>query len=360
VRIWRAFLIAVFLGAPCAAAETQAHLVEIVAAGEAESVTLLEERSRSLLRDYPIRLEWSVRTDFRPRDVFAAGEHAALARIWLDLRQGTQAVLYVVDDAHDRFLVRVVPLDAGYDEVACESVGTIVQSSVEALLAGATVGVTRQAAEAQVSELEGSEPAAAQPEPAKPPPARAPAPEPRGRRYRLSVDLSYRGQLLQDGPEILHGPELGASLTRPDPPLSLTGFAALGYRLPLSWDEQGVGLQMEGFGLRAGPGLGWRLGRPIHLRLLGVLGLDVLEVDPVSTDPLAAATDPFWILVPMLGAAAEIELRLFGPLSLWASAGAEVDLAGHHFDVLEDGQPVTVLQAWTVQPAVRLGVRLWP
>lgn len=359
MRIWCAFLIAVFLGAPCAAAEPEAHLVEIVAAGEAGPVTLLEARSQALLRDYPIRLEWSVRTDFRPRDVFAAGERPALARIWLDLRQETQAVLYVVDDAHDRFLVRVVPLDAGYDEVACESVGTIVQSSVEALLAGATVGVTRQAAEEQVSELEGGAPPV-QPEPARPPPAPAPEPEPRRPHYRLSLDLSYRGQVLEDGPEILHGPEVGASLTRPTAPVSPTGFVALGYRLPLSWDEQGVGVEMEGFGLRAGPGLGWRLGRGVRLSLLGVLGLDVLEADPVSTDPLAEAKDPFWLLAPMLGAAAEIELRLFGPLSLWASAGAEVDLSGHHFDVLADGEPVTVLRAWAVQPVVRLGVRLWP
>jgi hypothetical protein len=269
-------------------------------------------------------------------------------------------VLYVVDEAHDRFLVRVVPLDAGYDEVACESVGTIVQSSVEALLAGATVGVTRQAAEAQVSELEGSELTPAQPEPAKPPPAPAPPPEPREPRYRLAVDLSYRAQMLEDGPEILHGPEVGASLTRPAAPLSLTGFAAFGYRLPLSWDEQGVGVEMEGLGLRAGPGLSWRLGQRVRLSLFAVLGLDVLEVDPVSTDPAAEAKDPFWLLAPMLGAAAELEWRLFAPVSLWASAGGEVDLSGHHFDVLENGQPVTVLQAWAVQPVVRLGVRLWP
>ncbi len=128
--------------------------VEVVAAGERNVTAVLEPRLRLLLQDYPVALFFAVATDFRPRDVFASGNDACLARIWLDARVSTRAVIYLVDDAHERFLVRVVPLEHGYDEVAQESLGTIVQSSIEALLAGASVGVTRRDAEAQVDTIE--------------------------------------------------------------------------------------------------------------------------------------------------------------------------------------------------------------
>lgn len=360
MKAWWVFPLAALLTASRAGAEVRTYLVEVVAAGPAEPIAALEQRTRSLLREYPVVIDWSVRAAFRPRDVFVTVDHESLTRIWLDLRDPAQAVLYVVDDAHEHFLVRVVPLDAGYDEVAGESLGTIIQSSVETLLAGATLGVSREAAEEQVSALEGPE------KPAEPPPT--PVPEPAAtpqsapaaprRPYRLALDVGYRGQLWTDGTEILHGPEGGLSFVRPKARWSVAGFASAGYRAPLSWNESGVGARFEGLGVRAGSGVRLMLGSRASLALLGSVGVDGLEVRPSATD--ATAEDSFWIGVPTAGGAAELTLELARSWSVWLSAGADVDLMGHHFDVEEDGRRVTVLQPWRVQPVLRLGLRVLP
>lgn|GEM_PF-2536400 len=370
MKFWHVLLAFLLLLSALAKAEPSApaYRVVVTAAGAREPTSALEARTRALLRDYPVELEWSLAAHFHPRDVFEPtpqtppSEAPTLARIWLDARETTRAVLYLVDDAHERFLVRVVPLEAGYDEVACESVGTIIQTSVEALLAGATLGVSRQAAEEQVADLEGAAPAKAAPEkpvgaePSVRPAIDSAAPDP----YRVALDVSYRGQLLSAGPEILHGPELGLSLFRRAARFGGLGFLSIGYRAPLHWDEDGVGATFQGLGGRAGIGPRWAVAQRLSLSLLGTVGVDGLLVQPVVSEPGAAARRAFWIATATLGLGLEAELGLSRRVSLWLAPGAEVDLSGHHFDVLEGGQPVPVLEAWTVQPVLRLGLRFRP
>ena len=78
--------------------------VDVTAAGEPQVVDALQLRLRALLRDYPVELHWSHTTEIRPREVFAV-QTDALAKIWLDARGSSRAVLYLVDSAHERFLV---------------------------------------------------------------------------------------------------------------------------------------------------------------------------------------------------------------------------------------------------------------
>jgi len=336
------------------------HSVAITAAGPPEPVALVEARTRALLRDVPVTISWSVRASFRPRDVFESKDGPELSRIWLDLRDSARAVLYVVDVAHERFLVRVVPLESGYDEVAGESLGTILESSVEALLAGATLGVTREAAEEQVSALGAPESA----------PQRAPASEPapavdsapvRSRRavpYQIAPQMDLRLQALSEGPVLLYGPEFGASLLRPGRHLSVAAFLDLGYRSPVDWQVDGVGARFRGLGVRGGAGVRFGLGARGSLAVLGTVGVDGLEVSPVVGDPAAEARDTFWIAMPMAGLHLDGEVEVAPDMWLWCSLGAEVDLMGHHFDMIEAGEPVTVLAPWRVQPVLRIGLRL--
>jgi hypothetical protein len=328
----------------------------------------LEQRTRALLVEFQVVVAWSVTSQFRPRDVFNAGERPALARIWVDARAPTRAVLYLVDDAHERFLVRVVPLDGGYDEVACESIGTIVQSSVEALLAGASVGVTREAAEEQVAAIE---PESAPPPPPQPPVRSAPAPlvappspTPDRRRTRssltLGIDAGYRAALLHAAPVILHGPELGLRLARGGRGLSVAGQLQAGYRLPLRWEVSHVGAKFQGGGARLAGGLRAGLTSAFSLTVLGSVGAELLRVEPSVSEGSERPREAFNVLQPMVGAGLESELELGRHFAGWLMVGAESDLLGHRFDVLRDGVSEPLLDPWPIQGVVRIGARLRP
>lgn len=368
--IWRLILVGLMSWSTAVRAETASaqYVVSITAAGSPTSVAALEQRTRALLQSYAVTVNFAIAPQFRARDVFGPREHVALARIWLDARAESRAVLYLVDDAHDRFLVRVVPLDAGYDEVAYESIGTIVQSSVEALLSGASVGVERAEAEAQVTALEPE--TTVPPSPTPPAPKTAPIESPRSpatpieRRarlgHRLGFDAAYRGQLLHSAPALLHGPELGLNLTHPTQGVSATGQLQLGYRLPTHWSEADVGVKLTGGGARLAGGLRAGMTPWLSVSLLGTIGADWIYVTPEVNGEGKTSRPAFGVLQPMLGAAVEAELRLMSHLAAWMTWGVESDLGGNHFDVLRAGEPEPVLVPWPIQAVVRIGARLRP
>lgn len=348
---------------------SEPFIVEVTAAGETSPVAALEQRTRTLLVNYPVVVAWSVATNFRAHDVFDAGSSTpALARIWLDARTPSRAVIYLVDDAHDRFLVRVVPLDAGYDEVACESIGTIVQSSVEALLAGASVGVNRETAEAQVAAIEPEQPEP-DPSPAPLPPAPAPPPrvEPTSVPPRatpnvllLGIDVGYRAGLLRDTPVLRHGPEVGVTLAQDASGISAAGGLHVGYRVPSSWEVDGIGAEFEGAGARIAGGLRSKLSATFSVSALATFGAELLRVTPEVSDDDQRARAAFRVVQPMLGAALESELMLSPHLAMWLTLGAEGDLLGHRFDVAKNGEASPLLDPWLVQPMIRIGARMLP
>lgn len=364
--IWRLILVGMLAWCSAAHAEASPFVIEVTAAGDPASVAALEQRTRALLQSYAVEVHFTIAPQFRARDVFGPRQQAALARIWIDARADSRAVLYVVDDAHDRFLVRVVPLDAGYDEIAHESIGTIVQSSVEALLSGASVGVERAEAEAQVTALEPE--ATNTPPPAKPKPRKVLV-EPRrsvstpiaaaADGHRLGVDVGYRGQLLHSA-ALLHGPELGLNLTRPQSGVSAIGQLQLGYRLPARWTAGDVGVRLTGGGARLAGGLRASVSSQLGVSLIGSIGADWLYVTPEVSSESKTSRPAFGLLQPMLGAAVEAELQVVSQLAAWMTWGVERDLGGNHFDVLRAGEPEPVLVPWPIQAVVRIGARLRP
>jgi hypothetical protein len=366
VKRWLLFITLLLLPRPAAAQSAPSKDVEVVAAGEPQVVDAFEQRLRLLLREYPVQVRWTIAREFRPRDVFVTEEQAALARIWLDARATSRIVIYLVDDAHERFLVRVVPLESGYDEVARESVGTIVQSSVEALLAGASVGVTRQAAEEQVQAIEPA------PKPAPPneraqhtPPPKAveskAAPARPSEADVFALDLGYRAHVLDRSPLVLHGPELGVALgvARPEG-WQLTAQFALGYRVPVRWSAEGVGASFQGAALRVASGVRHALGPQNALALLLTAGVDWLHVTPRVTSSDERARAAFEVFQPALGLTLEWQLSFSHRLAAWLALGVERDVLGNHFDVQSAGQRRTVLQPWVVSPVASLGLRWWP
>jgi hypothetical protein len=329
-------------------------------AGDRETTAAVQGGLIELSERQGVELDWSFRSAIAPKDVLAVDAHdpSLLARVWLDVRGSDRAVLYIADTTHDRFLLRVVPLESGYDEVARESLGNIVESAIDALLAGADFGVSRQALAAQVQEEIG--PADSDPPPEAP--AREPE-EPRAPRRRVeppsawlsSALAGYRVEFTRSTALVRHGPELAAILwQRPDRFGPFLGVFA-GYRVPSRWLGEGVELRMQGAGGRLWFGYGsprgvfsWRVGP--------AAGVEATRVWADVTAADLSAREPTWQVAPALGALAEGELRLYRSWGLGFGAGVETDLLGHHFDVLQGGDPVPILEPWRARPVAWLAL----
>jgi len=66
-----------------------------------------------------------------------------LARLWIDAATDREVALYITDTATSRVFVRRITLDRGLDTVAVQGLAFVAQSSLEALLAGKLIGMTR-------------------------------------------------------------------------------------------------------------------------------------------------------------------------------------------------------------------------
>src|ERR1700733_2383135 len=136
-----------------AIAGAEPETVEIVATGERTATSAVEVLVRELLKRLPVVIRWASAPEIDPRDVLArrTADSVLAARVWIDLSDRTGARLFVANAASDHFLVRLVPAEEGHREVEEEAVAQIIASSVEAILAGGEIGVTREVAVRQMA-----------------------------------------------------------------------------------------------------------------------------------------------------------------------------------------------------------------
>jgi hypothetical protein len=75
----------------------------------------------------------------------ASSPTVPVARLWIDAANGSPATLYLTDGARRRVYIRQIPLERGLlDRVSLESVALILGSSLDALVAGRDIGVSRE------------------------------------------------------------------------------------------------------------------------------------------------------------------------------------------------------------------------
>ncbi|MCH9681112.1 MAG: hypothetical protein K0V04_06755 [Deltaproteobacteria bacterium] len=119
--------------------------VLVTIAGPVASRDGIGTRLQARLSALPVELEVveSERLDIG-EVVWPKAPAAARARVWVDLGDSRGATLYVTDEASGRVMLRAVPGSDMRDEVTREALAQIVFASVEAILAGATVGLTRE------------------------------------------------------------------------------------------------------------------------------------------------------------------------------------------------------------------------
>jgi hypothetical protein len=176
--------------------------------------------------------------------------------------------VYVVDGTWERVVVRHVPRSSNPD-VDRETVGRIVSTSVEALLAGSFVTFSEPVA------------ALASPPDERPPPSAPPSPA----RSKLSgrAGLMYEVGLLAERPAIAHGPAVwgaasfGAGTVRPS--LWLTAQQ----RWPAFGDDAPIGFRLDTTALRLLGGVELDVSSRVTVEMGVGAGLDVIHVESRGT-----------------------------------------------------------------------------
>jgi hypothetical protein len=327
--------------------DSSAPTVEVLIAGNDAEVAALADA----LGDPLGRLNVGLRVRLRkgqapavdPEEVASPSDRAApaVARMWFDLTEPGQAALYITDGGWKRIYVRRIALPQGLDEVAREQLTYIARTSVETLLAGGQIGVTREEFQRQ---LPSHATAAAQ---AAPP--RAPGP-----RWHLGAGALYEVQSYARGMPVTHGPGLDFSLRRSATPLGPLLMTSGQLRWEERVETEHVVARLDGAVLRLGVGAEVGLGHPLVLRAVCGGGVDLVHVRPAqASDTTVELSSPFWAIDPLARCSLGFGVRA-GELLTWLSVGTDLAIRPSHYVVMRDGSPANVLRPWPWRPWARL------
>lgn len=375
-------------------APANGRIAYVVASGEAEDTAAVEVVVRELVAGLPVELRWSTASGIDIGQVLAqhAPDGQVAARAWLDLSNPRRARIYVANAQDKRFVVRVVPLNDGYDEVGREVIGHIVEFALDAFLSGAEVGVSREVAERQVTDESDTGPAAtplgssagpdnqaSKPERSggelKPPAAEAqhlgaarddglrahPAsiqPDVRIARPRLGLLVAYQIREVSPLP-LLHGPVIGFGIALPlRPALRFRAFSTLHYDLPATWDSPAVGARLAGMTARLIAGLETDIAPRWVVRGLLGLGADFMRVSPYPEPGTgsARAGQPLWTGSTVFAAMVDLEFAASATIGLIVGAGCDASLNRPSYFVAGDARQTTVLSPSVFHPTASFGM----
>ena len=119
--------------------------VKVVVAGSDRSFAAITKSLTDSLSFIAVTPQFERVASVDPRSVarFGPRQPSLFANLWIDAAADHEVKLYITDAATERVFVRRIGLDHGLDNVALESLALVAQSSLEALLAGKLIGVTR-------------------------------------------------------------------------------------------------------------------------------------------------------------------------------------------------------------------------
>jgi hypothetical protein len=350
-RAWLAcFLLIRYAGA-------EPRPVDVVVAGPAERAEPVEKAIQEPLSRLPIEVRLTRASAVDPKSVIDGRDRAAaaFARVWVDLVAENQVTLYFVDAEWERILVRHVPIERGLDDVEREEIAQIVRSAVEALLGGATIGISREQARAELlpSEPEPVPKPAPAPKPDVPAaPALRPA-EPAAPPWVAEVGGFYEAEVYAGA--LWHGPGIvGGVATRDE--LSPGGRLTLQYRAPMLIEGDRFGARLQALALRALARLAWARTGFVLVASAGA-GADLTHVDPRHVSGNVNVEPPSWDVVPVARASGAAGLELSG-LRVSSVAGADYDLIETRHVAERSGERYTVFETPRLRPFFGLELTL--
>jgi hypothetical protein len=339
-----------FLGMGTARAEDPRR-AEVQIAGPLERVALVEQAVREPLSRLPIVVSSSRADAVDPKTVIDRSPNAADAfvRVWIDLAVENQVTIYFVDSAWEHILVRHITLERNLDDVEREEIAQIVRSSVEALLSGATIGISRE----EARDLLLPKPKTKTPPPVIPKPKPRAPPKPVTPNSRVEAGAFYEGELYAN--TLWHGPGVFAGVHTPDP-LGLGGRFTLQYRVPATVEGDRLGARIQAIALRALAHASYQSG---HLGACGGAGLgaDITSTDPTNLKGNASPENSRWDVVPVLRALGGGGL-VFGSMGVWTVVGLDVDLIETNFTAKRGNETYTAVDVSRVRPFFGIDVTL--
>jgi hypothetical protein len=266
-----------------------------------------------------------------------------LARLFVDLREPSRAVLWFVDPRHDRILVRQLDRTAGSEELLREELGHILETSTEGLLAGAEIGLPRAQVVPTMLEAKPSGPAHAS---AK-----------RSERSRFQIAALYEVEGFASPARVVHGPEASVFVRVTHAAPSFGVWLTGQYRWPVHVDASPVGARLEGGALRALLALDVPVRGRVTLRFALGAGTDLVALAPESSESGGVSlAESRFLAFAALKAAIGVELRASPWVCFWGRLGADLDPSGASYVFEKQSGENTVLRPWPVRPALAVGV----
>jgi hypothetical protein len=348
-RLWCAALVA--MAAPMASARAEAITqVEVSIAASEKDSGALEEVLRDLLGTTGLPSKIARVSSIDPRSVIEppASFAPGVARVFVEVG-GDVARVYLVDAAWARVLVRRIPLPKGLDEIAREQIGHIVAGAIDALAAGATIGITREEARVElgVKAKEEEKPPPRSPPPPIPIPPPKPPPSP-----TASLGVGYEGAAWSNA-IAWHALDAQLSLRLPN----ALGFSIAGLaRLPVTVEHRAVGMRVDAWGARAE--IGWSPLVSSRMRFLASVGggFDHLRIEPrAQGTAIGGEVRDAWnpVLRASLGFETRISETVWGKLSFFV----EGDLGARTYVVVTDtGADETVVEPFRIRPGLAIAV----
>lgn len=317
--------------------------VELIVGATTAGADLLESSIREMLEPKGLAVVTTRRRSVTAQDVAAAiappGEATpSVARVLIDLTVADRAMLFLIDPRRGRVFVRRMALAHGLDAVARASVRFVVERSIDAILEGRDIGVSRE--EFQRSVL--PPPPAPEAPPARPPPPPAPTGPGWGIAGGYEAVATGSGQLQQAA-------KLWASVRF----ASVRLAAAARWAAPMSVAGEGARARLATGGASvSAAGTLWAGERLSLTAGLGA-GLDLIRVEPSVTSPGLQPAAAFWAASPSLQAFAALE-RTFGRISVDLVVGAELHPLAERYTVRNGNESSDVFVPWRLRPAAAL------
>jgi hypothetical protein len=318
--------------------------VEIVlVSGDAASDAALMTTLRRSLETRGTDVTFNRRATLSAREVAAASMPVSVAlTVWIDLGTPRAATVYVTEGKN--VFARRIDLGQSLDSVALDLLEVVVTSSVETVLSGRPLGVTREEFARSLER---------RPPPTEKVPA-APAQPPSTNEHSmdLSASLLYEGSLI--GPTTpIDGPGLRIDGRRGR---LWFGLGFQGHR-PYEITARGANVRFTTQGCLLSVGRAFSI-RP-KLTLITALGAgaDVTRVRSVSTPPDVTPTPAFFATDFVARPFAGIQRR-FDRLTLGATVGLDVNVAGSSYVIKTASGTRPVWTPWRFRPVLGLAIGL--
>ena len=347
-------LFVIFAWQSAHAQERKKRIVRIEIAASPDASASLQAVLRDVLSGLDVSPEMALvpRIDTTNAVLGPPGDPTVLlGRAFLDLSDPARATVYLVDAKWERILIRHVPGTAN-SEILHETVGRIVSTGVEALLAGSFGEFSRPIERA---------PTPPNPRPISAMPALATALEsPRPAALRSRLGVMYEGELYSSAKPFAHGPGLAGSVEFGGRALRPALFITAQYRLPILDSDPPVGLRLDTTAVRALAGFALDLRAALALEVGIGFGLDVMHLAPrlATADGSAYSTPERWFAMGLGRAMIGARWNATRAFSIQAALIVDIDVSRSRFTVDEGSGRIPVIDPYPLRPGLALGASL--